>query len=340
MVDRARTAFAGLALLIVLGIFGATVPTPFVAVGRGPTFDTLGEVDGTPVVAIAGLPTYPTSGHLNMTTVGVTSGLTAAQVLGLWFAGDRQVVPRSAVVPPGESEEEAQARNARLFTDSQTAAEGAAVTYLGLPATVYVGGIVDDSASAGLLETGDVLLDVAGQPVTTLDGLRAVLAGTRPGQEVPVRLRRGDAEPREVMVRLGTLPGTEHGALGILPYARPANDQDIVISLGDVGGPSAGLMFALAAVDKLTPGELTGGRFVAGTGTIVSSGEVGEIQGIRFKMLAAREAGATVFLVPGGNCEEARTAVPEGLQIVRVDDLRGAVAALDTLRVGGTPPTC
>lgn len=323
-----------------LAVFGVTVPTPFVAIGRGPTFDTLGTIEGTPVVAIPALPTYPTSGQLNMTTVGVASGITAAEALGLWAAGDRQVVPRSAVVPPGETEEEALARNAQLFADSQTAAEGAALTYLGLPATVYVGGIVADSAAAGVLETGDVLLDIAGQPVGTLPGLRSVMAGTQPGQQITVRLRRGDAEPQDFLITLGSLPGMEQGALGILPAARPQRPEDVVISLGDVGGPSAGLIFALAIVDKLTPGELTGGRFVAGTGTILSSGEVGPIEGIRFKMAAAREAGAAVFLVPGGNCEAALPTAPEGLQLIRVDDLTGAVAALDTLRSGGTPAGC
>lgn len=340
MADRSRTLLSGLTLLVMLAVFGATVPTPFVAVGRGPTFDTLGTIEGTPVVAIPGLPTYPTSGQLNMTTVGVSTGITAVQALGLWAAGDRQVVPRSAVVPPGESESESLARNAKLFAESQTAAEGAAITYLGLPATVYVGGVIADSASAGVLEAGDVLLDIAGQPVDTLADLRSVMAGTRPGQQVPVHLRRGDAEPRDVLVTLGSLPEMPQGALGILPAARPQRAGDIVISLGDIGGPSAGLIFALAVVDKLTPGELTGGRFVAGTGTILSSGEVGPIEGIRFKMAAAGEAGATVFLVPGANCEAARPTAPEGLQLVRVDDLAGAVAALDTLRSGGTPAGC
>jgi len=332
--------FAGLVLLVVLGLFGSTVPTPFVAIGRGPTYDTLGVVAGTPVVAIADLPTYPTSGQLNMTTVGVTSGITTAQALGMWIAGDRQVVPRSAVVPPGESQEEAMARNAELFTDSQSAAEGAAISYLGLPVAVYVGDVVPGSAATGVLEADDVILEIAGRPVTTIAGLRAIMATTRPGQQVPVLLRRGADDPREVQVTLGRLPETEQGALGILPAARPVDEGDIVISLADVGGPSAGLVFALAVIDKLTPGELTGGRLVAGTGTIASTGEVGPIQGIRFKMLAAREAGATVFLVPGGNCDEARSAVPEGLQTARVDDLSSAVAALDLVRAGVTPPSC
>lgn len=340
MTQRARTLFTGLVLLFAFALLGVTVPTPFVAIGRGPTFDTLGAIDGRPVVTISDLPTYPTAGQLNMTTVGVTSGLTAAQVLGLWAANDRQVVPRTAVAMPGETEEQAAARNAKLFADSEASAKAAALTYLGLPTSVYVDGLVEGSASAGLLEPGDVLLEAAGRPLTGIPDLRGALVGKRPGELVTVQVRRGDALPQDVVVPLGSRPDSQEGALGILPAAGPASDDEITISLGEVGGPSAGQMFALAVVDKLTPGELTGGRFVAGTGTIDWSGRVGEIQGIRFKMLAAREAGATVFLVPGGNCDEARPTAPDGLQMVRVDDLAGSVAALDTLRSGGTPPTC
>ncbi|MGE0297210.1 MAG: PDZ domain-containing protein [Dehalococcoidia bacterium] len=340
MVERVRSVFLGLVLLLMLSLFGATVPTPFVAVGRGPTFDTLGIVEGKPVVAVHDLPTYPTTGHLNMTTVGVTSGLSAVQVLGMWLSRDRQVLPRAVLVPPGETEEQAQARNARLFTDSQVSAEGAALTYLGLPVAVYVGGVLPGSAAEGQLERGDVLVAIAGRPVATLAELREELSGTRPGERATLTIRRGDAEPHDVELTLGSLPDAPQGALGILPAARPLREDEIVISLGDVGGPSAGLMFALAIVDKLTPGDLTGGRFVAGTGTIDSAGTVGEIEGIRFKMLAAREAGATVFLVPDGNCEEARGEAPDGLQTVRVADLTGAVKALDEIRSGGTPPSC
>jgi PDZ domain-containing protein len=336
-----RSAAAALAMLALLVLALVTMPVPFVAVGRGPTFDTLGELNGSPVVTVADVPTFPTSGHLNMTTVGVTSGLTGVQALGLWWASDRQLIPRSAVVRPGESDDEAAARNAQLFSESQTAAKGAAITYLNLPATVYVEELTPQSPVAGALEKGDVLLAIDGQPIDGLPRLRAVMAETRPGQRVVVQERRGDAPPRDVPITLGELPGADqHGMLGIIAAARPVRDDQITISLGDVGGPSAGLIFALAIVDKLTPGEITGGRFVAGTGAIHSTGEVSQIQGIRFKMAAARDAGATVFLVPADNCEEARDFGPEGLQTVRVADLAGAVAALDTLRAGGTPPTC
>ena len=206
---------------------------------------------------------------------------------------------------PGESDAQVAERNRQQFADSQTNAEGAALGFLGLPTTVLVEAVMEGSASAGVLEAGDVLTEVDGRAIVTYRDLPEAMSDTRPGQQIPVVFRRGDAAPQRAVVTLGTRPDGPQGALGLIPGVRPVADDEIVISLGDIGGPSAGLMFALAVVDKLTPGELNGGRFVAGTGTIESTGAVGLIDGIPFKMLAAKEAGATVFLVPAGNCEEA-----------------------------------
>ncbi|MGH3613250.1 MAG: YlbL family protein [Pseudonocardia sp.] len=326
--------------MVSLLVVGITTPAPVVALGRGPTFDTLGQVDGQPVVAITALPTYPTSGQLNMTTVGVTDGLTMVEVLRQWASGDFKIIPRSSVFPPGASAEEVASQNREQFVDSQFSAETAALDHVGLATEVFVDGLSESSPSAGVLAVGDRLLSVAGRPVQGLESLHEALADTRPGQPITVGLQRNDGPPQQVLVTLGESPTGPRGMLGVLPGARPPGDAEIIISLGDIGGPSAGLIFALAVVDKLTPGELTGGRFVAGTGTIRFDGVVGRIDGIRFKMLTARESGATVFLVPADNCAEARSAAPEGLQLVKVDNLAGAVAALDALRAGRTPASC
>jgi Lon-like protease len=330
----------GLALLVILVLAGVTVPVPFVALGRGPTYDTLGVVEGTPVVTINRLQTFPTSGHLNMTTVSVTDGLTAAEALTRWASPDYQVEPRSLVFPPDETPDQVTQKNAQDFADSQASAEGAALTYLKLPSVVYVDDLTDGSPSAPVLKQGDVLLSVNGQKLTTYTDLAAALAPTRPGQQVAVTYQRGTDAPADATITLGSRPENQQGALGVYPGVRPPDPDEIKISLGDVGGPSAGLMFSLAIVDKLTPGELNGGRFVAGTGTITSTGVVGKIEGIRFKMGAARAAGATVFLVPADNCADALDAAPDGLQLVKVASLPDAVTALQTLDQGGTPPSC
>ncbi|OSY42532.1 MULTISPECIES: YlbL family protein [Pseudonocardia] len=338
---RSSTWLTALLVLLGLTVVGSVVPAPVVALGPGPTFDTLGDVDGTPVVSAEGLPTYPTEGHLNMTTVGVTDGITTIRALGLWASGTHRLAPRSSLYPPGRSTDEVTAENQQEFDSSIAYAEAAALNHLGLPTRVTVGTLTDDSPSAGVLEVGDEIRDVGGAPVTSVQALLDALAGTRPGEPLALTISRDGGAPREVTVTPAPHPSDpERAFLGITPATTPADGQRLSITLGDVGGPSAGLMFSLALVDKLTPGPLTGGRFVAGTGTINAEGQVGPISGIRFKMIKAQEVGAETFLVPAANCAEAASDAPDGLQLVRVGTLDEAVGALETLDAGGTPASC
>ncbi|MDF3050302.1 MAG: hypothetical protein K0R87_1940 [Pseudonocardia sp.] len=333
IVGRPSSTLLSAALLAaVLAVLGTVLPVPMVALGPGPTYDTLGLVGGTPVVSVDGLPSYPTSGQLNMTTVSVSDRLTFPQVLRAWVARDRQVVPRSQIFPPGKTDEEVRAENTQQLSASETNAELAAMNELGIPTRVVVGTVVPETPAARVLEDGDELVAVAGRPVSTPVAVSEALAGTAPGQTVRVTYRRGGLE-QSTDVELGASPDRQQGLLGVRPTVEPRSG-DIRISLGDVGGPSAGLMFALALVDKLSPGELTGGRFVAGTGSIDTAGDVSPIGGISFKMNAARDAGATVFLVPDDNCAEARSAAPAGLELVRVAALGDAVRQLEALNDG------
>ena len=111
-------------------------------------------------------------------------------------------------------------------------------------------------------------------------------------------------------------------------------------SVGDIGGPSAGMMFALGIIDKLTKYDLTAGRFIAGTGEIEASGKVDPIGGIQQKMTGARQAGATIFLAPASNCSDVRGAIPAGLQVVKVATLNQAVTDLEALDAGRSVPSC
>ena len=151
--------------------------------------------------------------------------------------------------------------------------------------------------------------------------------------------RRKNAPPGVATVTLGTHPDRDYG----YPRSRRASTRPwapftIDFNLANIGGPSAGLMFSLAVVDKLTTGDLNGAKFVAGTGTINGDGKVGPIGGITHKMLAAHEAGATVFLVPADNCDEAKSAHEDGLDLVKVETLGQAVDALKALSAGGEAP--
>lgn len=335
-VGRVGTYAALLAVL--LGALATSLPVPLVALGPGPTYDTLGAVDGAAVVTVAGLPTFPTTGHLNMTTVAVSDRLTFVDVLVAWAAGARQVVPRSQIFPPGKTDDQVRQENTQQFATSETNAEQAALAQLGLPTRVVVGAVVPDSPAAGALRVGDELVAVSGRTVTSPAAVADALAGTTPGQTVTVTYRR-DGQERRADVALARSGDRPQGLLGVRPAVEPRSG-DITISLGDIGGPSAGLMFALAVVDKLSPGELTGGRFVAGTGAIAADGDVAPIGGIPFKMRAARDAGATVFLVPDANCAEAAANAPDGLQLVRVTALGDAVRQLEALDAGRPAAAC
>jgi Lon-like protease len=178
------------------------------------------------------------------------------------------------------------------------------------------------------------------KPVASLEEFTALLKETKPGDELVIDYRRKNQPAGTTTITLGDHPDRDYGYLGVSVLDAPWAEFTIDFNLANVGGPSAGLMFSLAVIDKLTTGDLNGGKFVAGTGTITDDGKVGSIGGITHKMLAASEAGATVFLVPADNCAEARTAHQDGLTLIKVDTLTSAVDALKSYSAGGEPPTC
>jgi Lon-like protease len=337
---RILTLIVALVPIVVFGVLLAVVTVPYVSLGPGPTFDTLGEVDGKQVVVIAGTQTHPTSGHLNMTTVSQRDDLTLGEALTLWLSGREQLVPRDLVYPPGKSRDEIDQVNNADFRHSEDSAEYAALGYLKYPKAVTVATVNDPGPSAGKLQAGDAVDAVNGTPVTNVDQFTSLLRKTNPGQTAVIDFRRKNAPAGIARITLGTHPGRDYGFLGVAVLDAPWAPFLIDFNLANVGGPSAGLMFSLAVIDKLTTGNLVGSKFVAGTGTIKIDGAVGPIGGIVHKMVAAREAGATVFLVPAKNCHEASSDSLSGLQLVKVDNLGQAVDALHAITSGGQPPSC
>jgi len=335
------TMSVGVALLVVLGLFGARLPVPYAALGPGPTLDTLGSVGNRQVIAIVGRTPNTTTGHLNLTTVSVQDRLDVFSVLRGWVDGGVSVVPREELYPPDQTQEQVDKENTAEFARSQSDAVLAALRELHYPEKIVIQGVPDGSASTGKLRSRDLLTSVDGTPVTDLATLEKVLTRLAPGTTVTVGYRRQHAAgtARVTLAKAKDRPG---GALGVLVSMEPvAEDFTVNIQVGeDIGGPSAGLMFALGILEKIGPTELTGGRFIAGTGTIDPVGKIGPIGGIPLKMLGARQKGATVFLVPAANCDEARRAIPAGLRLVKVDSLHTAVTALGTLRQGGVPAGC
>ena len=188
---------------------------------------------------------------------------------------------------------------------------------------------------------GDLLETVDGKRTQSTDALAAVLAKEKPGNTVAVTITRDDAS-RTVRVRLGEpYTGSKGASLGITVTEGCFAPFTISLCPGcAIGGPSAGLMFALGIIEKIGPYDLTGGRFIAGTGEIDKDGTVHPIGGIQLKMIAARDAGATIFLAPADNCGDVDGAIPDGLEVIKVTDLHGAVRDLQRVQRGESVPSC
>ena len=345
MSRRTLTLLLSAAVALVLVLIAAVVRVPYVALAPGPTFNTLGADDtGTPVIRVSGHATYEDDGHLNMTTISVVVPLTLAQALRGWFRHDYAVVPRDAIYPPDKSTDEVRKQDEADFKASQSSATTAALRYVGIKGTVhvYVASVRKGAPADGVLRKDDVLVSVDGKTVTGQKQLISLISARRPGEAVRLGLLRA-GKPMTVSVGTASMTeqdGTVRPVIGVTPAERVDFPVKVTISLGDIGGPSAGLMFALGIIDKLEPGSLTNGRFIAGTGTIDDEGVVGPIGGIQQKLIGASRKGAKVFLVPAANCAEALSSPPDGLKLIKVSSLKGALSELHNLNTGAPTTPC
>ncbi|WP_309063175.1 PDZ domain-containing protein [Streptomyces sp.] len=361
MPRRTATMLASTLMLIALLCAGVFIPVPYAEMSPGPTVNTLGEHDGEPVLQISGRKTYPTDGHLNMTTVRVTSAdyrMNLVEAVYGWLAHDNKVVPHDTLYPDGKTEEESTQENAEEFSQSQESAKVAALRELDVPVKswVIVSTVVKGSPSEGKLHAGDVIKAVDGEAVKEPADVAELVTRHKPGEDVVftiVPAKEQAAAEKEnrtatktekitITTTVSDDDGEKRAVVGISAGTDHTFPFTIDIKLADVGGPSAGLMFALGIYDKLTPGSLTGGKFVAGTGTIDDDGKVGPIGGIEMKTVGARGKGAQYFLTPADNCAAAARDTPEGLTLVKVGTIDDALGALADIRSGDTAdlPKC
>ena len=260
-------------LTVLLAATAALLPVPYVALQPGPTTNTLGKVGDTELIRIEGRRTYPDRGHLDLVTVSVLGGprqrLDLVTALKGWLDDSVAVVPETTVYPEGESAEEAEKQSAAEMSDSQENATTAALRELGIPviSKVVVDALSPGSPSKGKLEKGDQLVSVDGEQVEGGASLRDAVTKLEPGDEVRLVVLRDGKQVRTTVTTVEA-PDDGRAIIGVTTRDRAEYPFSVQISLKDVGGPSAGLMFALGIVDKLTPGSLTGGAFIAGTGTI------------------------------------------------------------------------
>lgn len=332
-------------MVLALGVVGALMKVPYVVLSPGPTENTIGEVDKKPVIAITGRQVYPTDGALSLVTVayqgGPSSRIDLMTALRGWLDPNVAVVPEETIFPKSRTAKQVEEENTVEMANSQDNATAAALTELKIPYSTVVTVLSTEKGKPadGKVQKGDEINAIDGKKVTDVDMVRETVRALKPGADVVFDVTRGE---KKLDVTVKTTSGDKGATMvGMTMQAKYKFPFKVSISVGDVGGPSAGLMFSLGIVDKLTPGSLTGGKSIAGTGTITPEGEVGAIGGIAQKMVGAKKAGATVFLTPADNCAEALKAAPDGLRLVKAETLHDMVTTLDSLRQGKTDlPAC
>lgn len=310
----------------------------------GPIYNTLGETNGHPTIVVDGAETYPTEGELNFTTVTLYGGPRFPVSAWDWLLAEvdpnTDVVDEELVYPPEMTAQQVQEQNSELMAESQDAAAVVGVRAAGVevPEQVKVAQVIVDAPAAGTLEVNDEILSVGGTEIDNPAQVREVLQAYEPGDEVEFELiRDGEEMTLDVPTGEDEAAGEEDGGtqtrtvIGVYLASDFELPFDVTIDAGNVGGPSAGLMFSLAVYDTLTEGELTGGHVFAGTGTIDSSGAVGPISGIRQKMISSADEGVEYFLAPAGNCDDVRGNEPDELEVVKIetfDQARDIVEAI------------
>ncbi len=338
-----------LLLLIVIG----SIKVPYVLLSPGPAYNTLGEIEGQEFISISGTQTYPTEGALLMTTVseygGPSEGIDVFQALWGWLNPDEEVAPREMFYDDNISEEENRLQNAEAFSTSQTYAVGAALKFLKLPVSenVVVASITEGAPALGFLKAGDIVVAVDGMETKVSREVAKLVQSKPAGSVVTFTVVREGNElnvPVKSAARVDD-PQTDEDESGI-PYVgigldmQYLSDFNVNYAQTNIGGPSAGMMFSIAIVDKLTPGALTNGVKIAGTGTIDGDGNVGPIGGISRKMIGASDAGAKLFLAPIDNCDEVVNNIPDDLTVVPVATLTQALKAIADFNSGANLPQC
>jgi PDZ domain-containing protein len=348
MNQRALAAVVAMPLVAGLAVVALFKPLPYTTYSPGPTIDVLGTTDGKEIIQVPdGQETFRDDGQLRMTTVSVTpkdADLNLFQVMGAWLDRDDAVYPKEAVYPDDKTPDEVRDEGQVQMVSSQDTAVAVALKAMGQTVTpsLEVTLVSKGSPADGALEVRDLIRKVDGVPLSddigkAADELRAAIKAAAPGQPLTLTVLRDGKEidvkvtPEERSTDLfGSVTVTGSPQIGmflgqgfILPFP-----VSVTINPA-IGGPSAGLMFSLAIYDTLTPGSLTKGHDIAGTGEITSDGTVGAIGGIQQKIVGAREDGAQLFLVPADNCDDTKGARNDDMRLVRVDTFDTARSALE-----------
>ena len=334
-----RRLTAGVVAFTLVIIACTVIPLPYVARLPGPTVDVLGKTqdqqgDLKEILSITGtnpqtgeeitnpdLTAPKEGGQLRMVTVTEMGG--PGRRLNVFGWIQAKLTPASEMIPYSK------------------------VYPAKVPATVYISGAVEGSDAVGKVQDSDILESIQTpdgvvHPIETAADPFVIMHSVAPGSTVTITLKREDVEHTETIVTSAPEDGSQGSKMGIYLGVKADIPVEINFAMKDIGGPSAGMMFSLAIIDRLSEGDMTGGQSIAGTGTISYDGTVGPIGGIAQKMQGAKRDGARWFLAPESNCDQVIGHVPEGLRVVRVSTLHEAhedVVAIGQNR-GDSLPTC
>ena len=343
-----KSAGFGLLLVAAIALLGVWVfPTPYVIEQPGPTYNVLGNDSDKPIISINGAATYKTSGNLDLLTVQVVGNRDRTpgwlEVFQAWQDPSRSVLLVDQVFPANQTTEESQAESSAMMEQSQQEAIAVALRALKyqVPVELYVSEVTKNTPASGKVIAADYIRTVNGNKVDTIEELRAEV--NKFDGTTPVTLVVDRAGVKKTFELKPIKDDSGAYRLGLLVGYKYEFPVKVNLQLADVGGPSGGMMFALGIYDKLTPGEITGGNYIAGTGTIDGAGVVGPIGGIQQKMYGAANAGAKFFLAPADNCDEVIGHEPKGLKVFKVSSFKDALTAVETIGKGqGTEalPNC
>jgi PDZ domain-containing protein len=318
-----------IAVLFVAAFLSGIIQLPYYSVGPGPASEV------TPLISVTGHTVYPSSGKLVMTTVRFYK-VTALSAIGAWLDPNKTVVSEDVLYPPGQTQQQEQTRSISQMDQSKIDAAYVALhTLAGYPNVHGTGALVESTVSGcaadGKLFSGDVVNQINGTPISSQAQAGKVLDQQKVGEPLDFRVTAAGQTEHVTLSR--AICGGSKGPLVGVRLIDPFPFR-VEISSGAIGGPSAGLMWSLGLYDELTPGDLTGGATIAGTGTIDLGGNVGPIGGITDKVVAAEGVGATVFLVPQANMKELAGVDTKGMRLIPVATFGDALTALKQL--GGT----
>ncbi len=333
MTRQTWTALVAAVLFVVTSAVLAFTPTPYVAWTAGTTYDVLGTTNGTPVIEIQGVDTYPTTGELRLTTVAQTrvdATLSLPEALLDYVLPNRDVLPRWAVYGAGRSPQQVQEEEKQLMDGAQANAVVAALRAAGKPVKELpmVQAVRLSGPANGKLEPGDFVVSIDNVAAATVDDVQGRIRDKGVGQKLVVGLIRDGEAMSTTIDTVGSNNDGKVATIGVTWTTGFSYAGKVTYGVDPaIGGGSAGLVFALAIYDKITPGDLLTGRRVAGTGMINALGEVGPIGGIQEKIAGAEAKGATIFLLPAANCTDT-IGISTSMTLVKVRTLPGAITAV------------